>query len=264
MPTIRRHNFSAAVRKTLALRAAHFCSNPRCLKLTAGPAHDGECALETGHGAHICAAAPGGPRYDPDQSASERSGAANGIWLCRECGDIVDKDHEGYSAEKLLVWKRNHEAMIAEVRTQGWARSIELLRAQRRDPKVAAHVIALFEDRRVFWAAFDAEMPDRVRRSLDGLRRDLTALRGRCVLGSPLDTVIVALGMTIRHFYDAVERFDLDTLRCDSHDPEWCAFEMALRTLRKSIGYQLDSLGRSYDIPLQGEFVSFVPQAVVA
>lgn len=264
MPITRRHNFSAAVRKTLALRAAHFCSNPRCLKLTAGPARNGERALETGHGAHICAAAPGGPRYDPDQSASERSSAANGIWLCRECGDIVDKDHEGYSAEELLVWKRNHEAMIAEVRTQGWAPSIELLRAQRSDPEVAAHVIALFEDRRVFWAAFDAEMPDRVRRSLDGLRRDLTALRGRCVPGSPLDTVIVALGMTIRHFYDTVERFDLDTLRCDSRDPEWCAFEMALRTLRKSIGYQLDSLGRSYGIPLQGEFASFAPQAVTS
>ena len=261
MPNSSRDNFSPAVRRALAIRAAHFCSNPQCLKLTAGPASDGERGLETGHGAHIRGAARGGPRYDSNQTASERSAAANGIWLCRECGDIVDKDAAGHTAEDLRNWKANHEAMIAEVRTKGWSHSIELLRKGRATPEMAEQIIALFEDRRMFWAAFDAEMPDRVRRSLDGLRRDLTALRHQGVVGSPLDAIIIALGRTIRHFFDAVERFDLDTLRCDSGDPEWRAFESALRTLRKAIGYQIAALARAYAIPLQGEFADYQPLA---
>lgn len=186
----------------------------------------------------------------------------NGIWLCRECGDIVDKDHGGYSVDELRGWKRDHETMISEVRTQGYARSLELLRAQRSDPEVAARVIALVEDRRAFWAAFDAEFPDRVQRSLDGLRRDFTALRSRCLKGSPLDTVILALGQTIRHFSDAVERFDLGVLRCDNDDPEWRSFEAALRILRKSIGFQIATLAKSYDLPIQGEFAEYQPMVV--
>jgi len=149
--------------------------------------------------------------------------------------------------------------MIAEVRTQGYAKSIELLRAQRTDPDVAAQVIALVEDRRALWSAFDAEFPDGVRRSLDGLRRDCIALRSRCQKGSPLDTVILALGQTIRHFFDAVEHFDLETLRCDGSDPEWRAFEAALRILRKSIRFQIAALATSYSLPLQGEFAEYQP-----
>jgi hypothetical protein len=258
MPTPRRHNFSAPVRRALAIRAAHFCSNPRCLKLTAGPASSSAHGLETGHGAHICAASPGGPRYDPAQNAEERGAADNGIWLCRECGDIVDKDEGGYSVAELRAWKRNHDAMITEVRTEGFSRSIELLRTRRTDPALAARVLALFEDRRTFWAAFDAELPDRVRRSLDGLRKDLTALRADTIAGSPLDVIIVGLGKTIRHFYDVVEVYDLETLRCNSLDPEWLGFEQALRSLRKSIGYQVAMLAHSYGIPLQGEFAEYM------
>lgn len=54
----------------------------------------------------------------------------------------------------------------------------------------------------------------------------------------------------------------MDTLRCDGNDPEWLAFESALRTLRKAIGFQLAAVGSSYAIPLQGEFVEY--QAALA
>lgn len=121
-------------------------------------------------------------------------------------------------------------------------------------PGVAQEIIALIEDRRAFWARFDAEFPDRVRMSLDGLRHDLTRLRRHCGVGSPLDAVIVALSQTIRHFFTVVEKMDLTTLRCNGGDPEWLAFEAALRILRKSIGYQIIALADSYSIPLQGEF----------
>jgi hypothetical protein len=41
-------------------------------------------------------------------------------------------------------------------------------------------------------------------------------------------------------------------LRCDGRDPDWLAFESALRALRKSIGFQIKALANSYSIPLQG------------
>jgi hypothetical protein len=260
MPTSTRDNFSSAVRQHLAIRAAHFCSNPRCLKLTAGPASDPNRGLQTGHAAHICAASERGPRYDPQQTPAERSAAANGIWLCRECGDLVDKDVTGYSVSELLTWKGNHEAMIAEVRMQGWASSIALLNRRRTDPDLAARVIATFEDRRVFWAAFDVEWPERVRESLTSLRRDLTSLRSNCSPGSPIDIIIAALGKTIRHFFDAVEIYDLRTLRCDSRDPEWRDFEAALLALRKSIMLQVGSLADSCGITIQNELAEYLPQ----
>jgi hypothetical protein len=92
------------------------------------------------------------------------------------------------------------------------------------------------------------------------MRHDLTRLRRDRAPGSPLDIVIVALAQTIRRFFDAVEQFDLTTLRCDSRDPDWLAFESALRALRKSIGFQIKALADSYSIPLQGEFAAYLPQ----
>lgn len=255
-----RDEFHLPVKRELAMRAAHFCSNPQCLRLTAGPRSGVERGLGTGHAAHICAAAELGPRYDPDQSESARTSAANGLWLCRECGDMVDKDVGGFSVEELRAWKKDHESMIAEVRQHGWSSSIELLRSNQMAPGLAREIIALIEDRRTFWARFDAEFPDRVRMSLEGLRHDLTRLRRDCAAGGPLDVVIVALGQTIRHFFDAVERFDLTTLRCDGGDPDWLAFASALKALRKSVGYQIAVLADSYAIPLQGEFAEYLPQ----
>ena len=257
---MRRAHFSQRIKTELSLRAAHFCSNPGCLRLTAGPRWGVLRGLATGHAAHICAASPGGPRYDPDQSEDERHSASNGLWLCRECGDLVDKDDSGFSVDKLRAWKRDHENMIAEVRQQGWSRSIELLRSGQQSPGLARNIVALMEDRRTFWARFDAEFPDRVRISLDGLRHDLTRLRCDCAPGSPLDVVIVALAQTVRRFFDAVEQFDLTTLQCDSRDPEWLAFQSALGTLRKSIGFQIKALADSYSIPLQEEFAAYFPQ----
>jgi hypothetical protein len=49
-------------------------------------------------------------------------------------------------------------------------------------------------------------------------------------------------------------------LRCDSRNPNWLAFESALRALRKSVGFQIKALADSYSIPLQGEFAAYLPK----
>jgi len=254
-----RDDFLTNTKRTLAIRAAHFCSNPECLKLTAGPHSDENRSLSTGHAAHINAAAANGPRYDINQTPAQRRGIGNGLWLCRECGVIVDNDDSLYTATILRQWKRDHEALIAEVRTQGYARSLELLQSKRSEPLLVKKIIALFEDRRVLWASFDAEFPDRVRQSLDHLRSQLTGLRGEILDGSPMDHVLLSLTKTILVFFDQVENSDLSRLRCDSRNPEWLRFRNALATLRKSIGLQINNLATTHNIALSPDLTSMAP-----
>ena len=103
-----RDEFSPGVKRALALRAAYRCS--LCDGPTAGPSDEGIMAVAiTGIAAHICAAAPGGRRYDPDMSTSERGGFANGIWLFATHAGLVDRDEVTYTRDTLRLMKRNHE-----------------------------------------------------------------------------------------------------------------------------------------------------------
>lgn len=256
-----RDDFPASTKRTLAIRAAHFCSNPDCLKLTAGPHSDKNKSLTTGHAAHIHAAAKNGPRFNPRQTPAERKAISNGLWLCRECGDIVDKDDSKHPAPLLRRWKMSHEALIAEVRTKGYAYSLTLLQSRAAEPVLAKKVIALFEDRRALWVSFDAEFPDRVRQSLDMLRRHFADLRGLLANGIPMDQVLLSLTKTIHVFFDQVENLDLITLRCDSRDPEWLQFRDALASLRKSIGLQISNLAVAHNIPLSSNLQYMLPQS---
>lgn len=256
----KRDEFSAETKRTMAVRAAHFCSNPRCMKLTAGPHSNEEEALTTGHAAHIHAAAENGPRWDPKQTTEQRKHISNGIWLCRECGDIVDKNTEAHSADQLRRWKSDHEKMISEVRTQGYSSSLSLLQSRAAEPKVAKRLIALLEDRRALWAAFDAEFPDRVRRSLDGLRSQVSELRGGEHDGTPMDALLLSITKTIHIFFNTVEGSDLTTLKCDANDPEWVVFRDALAALRKSIGLQIANIAHVHRIALSADLKGIVPE----
>jgi len=60
-----------------------------------------------GVGAHITAAAKGGPRYNAKLTAVERRSAKNAIWLCNNCGRLVDNDTSTYTVAQLRKWKRD-------------------------------------------------------------------------------------------------------------------------------------------------------------
>lgn len=75
----KRDDFTQAVKKALRERVGGICCNPSCEASTFGP-KGADKAFHTGHAAHICAAAPGGPRYEADMSREERRGFDNGIW----------------------------------------------------------------------------------------------------------------------------------------------------------------------------------------
>lgn len=104
-----RDDFKRDVIRTLQERAGNKCSAPDCRKLTSGPNLNPEKATRIGVGAHITAAAYGGPRFDASLTSAERSSICNGIWLCQNCARMVDVDPNRYSVHRLLNWKQDAE-----------------------------------------------------------------------------------------------------------------------------------------------------------
>ena len=113
-----RDDFSEKVKKAMAYRVGCRCSNPKCRKITYGPKESVEGYINIGVAAHICAAAPGGKRYDPHMSKEARSSIENGIWLCQSCSKLIDSDDEKYTVEILHKWKKDAETITHEELTQ--------------------------------------------------------------------------------------------------------------------------------------------------
>jgi hypothetical protein len=106
-----RDNFTKAVRDHLARSVNFHCS--KCGAPTSGPYSGGGKSITTGIAAHICAAAPGGPRFDPNMTVAQRRHYDNGIWLCARHGPLVDRDWPRYSVEQLTAIKREAESKAA-------------------------------------------------------------------------------------------------------------------------------------------------------
>lgn len=100
-----RHEFSAKTKHQIGQRAGWLCSDPSCRQLTVGSNSDGTGETNLGLAAHICAAAPGGPRYDEKQTPEQRKSVDNGIWMCRQHGTAVDAKDSKYTSKLLHEWK---------------------------------------------------------------------------------------------------------------------------------------------------------------
>jgi len=109
-----RDEFPALTKRRLAERVGYLCSNPSCRKPTTGPHMDPDKSIRIGRAAHIHAASPTGPRYKEDQSSAERASAVNGIWLCANCADLIDKDTVKFPSILLTDWKNEAEANALE------------------------------------------------------------------------------------------------------------------------------------------------------
>jgi HEAT repeat protein len=104
-----RDDFSPKTIEILAKRVGYRCSNLSCRKLTSGPHEEAHKSVNIGVAAHITAAAPGGKRYDASLSSEERRSIENGMWLCQNCGKLIDNDEQKYSVDLLRSWKREAE-----------------------------------------------------------------------------------------------------------------------------------------------------------
>lgn len=105
-PTHKRHDFPESTKRLLREHVANLCSKPDCQILTVASKIDGCSSSSVGVAAHICAAAPGGPRYKQEQTKEERKHYDNGIWLCTTCSRLIDVDDDSFSEELLRDWKR--------------------------------------------------------------------------------------------------------------------------------------------------------------
>jgi hypothetical protein len=101
-----RHDFTEHTRKVIAERGGYRCADPDCLAVTVGPALlEKTSAARVGVAAHIHAASPDGPRYEPTQTEAERRSVENGLWMCQTHGRLIDSDESGHTGEELLRWK---------------------------------------------------------------------------------------------------------------------------------------------------------------
>lgn len=104
-----RDEFAKTVKDVLARRVSNRCSNPACRRPTSGPHSNPARAINIGVAAHISAASADGPRFDANQTSSERGCPSNGIWLCQTCSVLIDKDEVKFSVDLLRSWKINAE-----------------------------------------------------------------------------------------------------------------------------------------------------------
>lgn len=104
-----RDNFSEATKRKLAERVGYKCSNPFCRRTTIGPQNGTNGIASIGEASHICAAAQGGKRYNPEMSPEERKSYENGIWMCRTHAALIDRDENFFTVEMLKKWKVNAE-----------------------------------------------------------------------------------------------------------------------------------------------------------
>lgn len=107
----KRDDFTEAIKLKLAKRVAFICSNPSCQKLTIGPSTN-HTINNIGVASHICAASPGGPRYNKNMTEKERKDLNNGIWLCQSCAKLIDSDETKYTVKLLHSWKDEMESTI--------------------------------------------------------------------------------------------------------------------------------------------------------
>jgi hypothetical protein len=121
--------------------AAGHCQHPECLRPLfpaelGGQKHIAEMAHVIPHGEK-------GPRHEERPSGDfEPDSFENHILLCPTCHTIIDKDPDAYPRSKLIDWKSNHMAALAN--KQG-------ICAYEERSEVRSAVIAVMAENRAIW-----------------------------------------------------------------------------------------------------------------
>ena len=115
MAKTNRDEFTQKSKSQIAKRAGWLCSDPSCRRPTIGSNSDGDGEINVGTAAHICAAAPDGPRYNPNQTPAQRRSPDNGIWMCRIHGTAIDARDSQFTIKLLHEWK-------AQAQKDSWRR----------------------------------------------------------------------------------------------------------------------------------------------
>jgi len=115
-----RDDFTIDTIRRAAGRVGYRCSFPGCPNMTIGASMESaDKTAVTGVAAHICAAAPGGPRYDKNMTVAERRSIENCIWLCQTHSKLIDTDEKTYTVETLRKWKADAELCASKALANG-------------------------------------------------------------------------------------------------------------------------------------------------
>jgi hypothetical protein len=244
-----RDNFTPAVVRKVAERAAYICSNPSCRRLTIGPSTTNHTlSAKTGVAAHICGASPGGPRYDMSQSVPERRGIGNAIWLCATCSVLIDKNNGAdYEASDLRKWKRDHEALVSQC-LEGEKRLMFSFMVTPGGAQLAKAIVRHLEDHGALFQPYTIETPDFVWESLSGLRKSLVGFRLEAPEGSDVDIIAESMIRACRHYMNTTPK--QVTMK---------ELEYSLGAVRKIVGINLRLLIDKYPMRLSVELSSIMP-----
>ena len=235
----READFTQKTKDLLAGKVGFCCSAPFCRKPTIGANADMSGTISIGEAAHITAAEPGGPRYDPLLTREQRRDEKNGIWLCRNHAAMIDRDETFFSVALLRKWKINAERE-ANGRIQGISaeivsytlrilyddlnscyKAIEFLKKIDRDVVMSPDqfpVTTNFEEKiETIVDSIGLDYASRMRncfREISAFRNvlDVENKRFRNRIGIIADVRAVRYGQTLKTFLYNMEEFDIKEL----------------------------------------------------
>ena len=250
MTNSKRDNFVRAIVDKVAERAGYICSNPSCNRITIGPTdNDINKSTKTGIAAHICAASPGGPRYDMSQSTQERKSINNAIWLCGTCSILIDKNGGiDYPAPDLKKWKKDHEKLIKDCLEGSKRLMFQFLTQQPKDAAIARNLVKYLEQRGALFMHIQYEIPHHVFESVKEIRTFLTSIQSQIEPESPLEIIIDSINHACRHFMNTTNR--------NMTNKE---IEYGLSATRKIIGINLKDLEQIYNLQINQPLASIMP-----
>lgn len=108
----KRDDFSPETKRKIGYRSGFRCCFPNCNRLLIEKSDNSQGYNNLGEYCHITAAAPGGPRYDESLSKEERESYDNGLLMCRNHANIIDKNEAKYPVSLLKQWKKEQEERI--------------------------------------------------------------------------------------------------------------------------------------------------------
>ena len=242
-------DFKVETVRQVAERAGYICSNPKCRRLTIGPDNSNQIkSTKTGVGSHICAASPGGPRYDMSQTALQRQNISNAIWLCATCSVLIDKNNgHDYPADHLKKWKKDHESLIKEC-LEGNKRVTFQFMTLTDQSATCRKIVKFLDNKGAIFIDLDYEIPQYVFDSVKDIRTFLIGIQAEVIEGSPLEVIVDSMNNACRHFMNTT-------------NSNMTITEMAygLGAMRKIIGLNFADMKKVYGVNLTQNLESILP-----
>jgi len=217
--------------------------------MTAGPGEtDSGLVARKGRACHICAASPDGPRYDSNQTEEQRKSIDNGVWLCANCSDLIDKNGGvDFDPADLRKWKKDHEKLI---RAQILANrsSLALARKSTEEGHAAQSIVDFLGGKGAFYVHSNFENHVHIVRSLEEVRKELRMWLDRVEIDGDLYKSIKSLRETCQEY--------MNTTSLDSSPRE---IDASLAILRMKVGRALRSLRDNYGATIGGQLAAILP-----